>query len=117
MLGLPLVALAALGGRVRIVEGVIEAHGPLLQRALATCVPVRGAVALTLGHVVIARDERALETTRGHERVHVRQYERWGPFFLPAYGLASAWAAITGGHYYYDNIFEREAVREEELGR
>jgi hypothetical protein len=42
-------------------------------------------VAITLGHVVLATTESALKKTRSHERVHVRQYERWGPFFIPAY--------------------------------
>lgn len=69
-----------------------------------------GADAMTLGHVVIGRDAMALEGTRAHERVHVRQYERWGPFFVPAYFLAGAWALLRGGHPYFDNRFEREAL-------
>jgi hypothetical protein len=64
---------------------------------------------LTLGHVVLARDLPALQQTRAHERVHVRQYERWGPFFLPAYAAASLWALSRGRHPYVDNWFEREA--------
>jgi hypothetical protein len=68
-----------------------------------------GASAITLGHVVLGRDERALAQTRAHERIHVRQYERWGAAFLPAYGAASLWAILSGGHYYFDNSFEREA--------
>jgi hypothetical protein len=32
---------------------------------------------MTLGHVVIARDQDLLDLTRAHERVHVRQCERW----------------------------------------
>ena len=47
--------------------------------------------------------------TRAHERVHVRQYEWWGPLFVPAYLLAGLWALIHGGHPYFDNRFEREA--------
>jgi hypothetical protein len=63
-------------GHVTIVDGVIEAHSPFLRRALASFTPLaRGADAMTLGHVVIGRDARALEITRAHERVHVRQYE------------------------------------------
>jgi hypothetical protein len=73
-------------------------------------VPIRGgAAALTIGHVVVARDGEALADTRAHERVHVAQYERWGLFFLPAYVLASLWAAARGRHFYLDNRFEREA--------
>lgn len=97
-------------GDVAIVDGVIEAHSPLLRRALASLTPLaRGADAMTLGHVVIGRDARALELTRAHERVHVRQYEWWGPLFVPAYLVAGMYALIRGGHPYFDNRFEREA--------
>ncbi len=64
---------------------------------------------MTLGHVVLGLNPSTLEATRAHERVHVRQCERWGPFFLPAYGLASLLAAVRGGDAYRDNRFEREA--------
>ena len=104
-------------GRISCVEGVIEAHSPLLERALASLTPLaRGAEAMTLGHVVLGRNARALEVTRGHERVHVRQYETWGPFFLPAYFLAGACALAMGRHPYFDNQFEREA-RQAEMQR
>ena len=110
MLGLILASLALVGGRVRVVAGVIEAHGPWLRWVLSTCVPLcGGAAAITFGHVVLGQDERALTITRAHERVHVRQYERWGVFFLPAYLAASICAMISGGHYYFDNAFERDA--------
>lgn len=75
----------------------------------------RGADAMTLGHVVIGRDACALEVTRAHERVHVQQYESWGPFFVPAYLLAGLCALLQGGHPYFDNRFEREA-RQAECG-
>lgn len=109
LVGLPLAALALAGGRIRVVDGAIEAHGPGLRWILSTCLPVRGVAAMTLGHIVIGCDARALEFSRAHERVHVRQYERWGPLFLPAYLAASAYAAFRGGHFYRDNCFEREA--------
>ena len=64
---------------------------------------------MTLGHVVLGRNRDALSRTRAHERVHVEQCERWGPFFLPAYLIASAWVWIRGGNFYLDNPFEREA--------
>jgi hypothetical protein len=70
-----------------------------------------GAAAITFGHVVLGRDRRALEATRAHERVHVRQYETWGPAFIPAYVLASAWALARGGDAYERNRFERAARR------
>jgi hypothetical protein len=50
---------------------------------------------MTLDHVVIARDRDSLESTRDHERVHVRQCEVWGPLFVPAYLAAS-----LSGRYY-----------------
>jgi hypothetical protein len=43
--------------------------------------------------------------------MHVRQYERWGPFFPLLYLLASFEALIRGGDAYRDNRFEREARR------
>ena len=51
----------------------------------------QGPHALTLGHVVLGVSQAALDDTRAHERVHVAQYERWGPLFLPAYLAASGW--------------------------
>jgi hypothetical protein len=94
------------------VDGVVEAHSPLLARTLASLTPLaRGADAITLGHVVIGRDAWALESTRAHERVHVRQYEVWGPFFIPAYFLAGLVAMAQGRHPYFDNWFERDARR------
>lgn len=111
-LGVLLVALAlASGGRAARVCGVLEAHGGLVAFMLRRLVPLRGgASAMTLGHVVVARDIDCLERTRAHERAHVRQYERWGPLFLPAYLGASLMALVRGQHYYRDNHFEKEAV-------
>ena len=51
---------------------------------------------------------------RAHELVHVRQYERWGPLFVPAYLAASAWMLVSGRDPYYDNHFERAAYRQDE---
>jgi hypothetical protein len=66
---------------------------------------------MTLGHVIIGRDACCLDSCREHEQAHVRQVERWGAAFLPAYLLASAWAWGRGRHYYLDNWFERDARR------
>jgi hypothetical protein len=99
-------------GHLALVDGVVEAHGPLLCRALKHLTPLdghNGAAAITLGHVVIGRSARVLEKTREHERAHVRQYELWGPFFVPAYLLAGLWALVCGHDPYLDNPFEREA--------
>src|SRR5436190_14440373 len=77
-----LIVLAGLRrARLRIVDGVLEAHGPTLAWLLShLTLTGGGAAAMTLGHVVIARDQWSLESTRDHERVHVRQCEAWGPF-------------------------------------
>ena len=66
-------------------------------------------LALTLGHSILGQTSAALDVSREHELVHVRQYERWGPLMLPVYFLTSAWAWIRGGDFYRDNPFEREA--------
>lgn len=97
----------ATGGSVRRCAGVLEVWGGFSRRFLEhTLVHAR---AMTLGHVVLGRDLDCLDDCRDHELVHVRQVERWGPFFLPAYLLASLWAHLAGRHYYRDNPFEVEA--------
>jgi hypothetical protein len=115
LVGLPFVAIAILsGGRLRIVDGVLEAHSIALRLILRYCTPVRGgASAITMGHVVLGQDQHALEWTRSHERVHVRQCERWGPLFLPAYLFAGLLALMRGKRMYLDNRFEVEAYENE----
>ena len=39
----------------------------------------------------------------------MRQYERWGPFFIPAYLLSSLVQLLRRRDPYLDNRFEREA--------
>jgi hypothetical protein len=112
-IGLVLTAFVLLTrGRAQVVDGVLEVHGGIATDALVRLPIAGGAAAITFGHVVIARDRVMLRITRSHERVHVRQYERWGPFFLPAYLLASCWAFMLGEGGYEGNWFEREAVRQ-----
>ena len=109
LLFVPLVLVSRNGG-ARVVDGVLEIHGGGVAFFLRRCTLLRGgASAMTLGHVVLGRDERLLELTRDHERVHVRQCERWGPLFIPAYLLASLLVKLRGGRPYEDNPFEREA--------
>lgn len=98
----------ATGGRVQRHSGILEFHGGFSRWLLAR---VARASAMTLGHVVIGRDVDCLERCRAHELAHVRQVERWGPLFIPAYLAASAWVWSRGGHYYLDNPFERDARR------
>ena len=96
------------GGRVRFERGAIEIHGGFARFFLRRCLLV-SASALTLGHVIIGQDRDCLDHSRDHEHVHVRQYECWGAFMLPAYFLSSLLAWRRGGHFYFDNRFEREA--------
>ena len=99
-------------GRVQVIDGVLEAHGPFISVILQHCVPIPGgASAITFGHVVLARDRWSLDATRAHERVHVRQYEIWGPAFIPAYLIAGLWGLMTGAGAYTGNYFERQANR------
>lgn len=116
--GLVATSIAILqGGRGRWVDGVLEVTGPQFLRWLSRGAPVEGGIAaITLGHVVVGQCEVTLAETRAHERVHVRQYERWGPFFIPAYLLASAWMKARGKDPYLDNPFEVEAYAVD-LGR
>ncbi|MEZ5331801.1 MAG: hypothetical protein R2991_07055 [Thermoanaerobaculia bacterium] len=107
-----LVALPVLiaNGRWHFVGGVLEVHGPLLEWALRRWVPLPGgAQAMTLGHVVLGRDGACLARSRIHERIHVAQCERWGPFFLPAYGVASLVGWWRHGDAYRGNAFEQAA--------
>ena len=111
LLGLILVGVAlASRGRAARVAGTIEAHGGWLTTLLDRAVPGKGgADALTLGHVILGQSEASLRRHRAHELVHVRQCERWGPFFVPAYLAAGLWAAARGGDSWADNVFERDA--------
>jgi hypothetical protein len=99
------------GGGVQRSGRVIEFYGGGAAWFLRVFPFIHGASAVTLGHVVLARDRAMAEATRAHEGVHVRQYERWGPLFVPAYLGSSAVAWLRGGHPYHDNPFEREAYR------
>ena len=106
--GLLITALTlATRGRCRTRDGILCIWGGfaawLLSRRLFR------AKAMALGHVVLATDAQALHRYWRHEREHVRQAERWGPLFLPAYLAASLWAVLTGRHYYRDNWFEKDA--------
>jgi hypothetical protein len=100
-----LVALVAVGGgaTVAIVDGVLEVAAPWVARW-----PARFD-AITFGHVVIGVSPAALAQCRAHERVHVRQYERYGLFFFALYAASSAWQWLRGRSPYSENYFERQA--------
>jgi hypothetical protein len=98
------------GGQARWHSGVLEVYGGFSAFFLRKVVPLPGgASAMTLGHVVIARDAACHTKTRAHERIHVRQCERWGPLFIPAYLLTSLALKLRGRDAYHENPFEREA--------
>ena len=103
------IALAT-GGRVQVRRGVVEFSGGFWRWYFTRV----GFEAMTLGHAIIGRDEDSLDFARDHEHVHVRQVERWGPFFLPAYLAASLVAWIRGLRPYRDNPFEVEAYDEDD---
>jgi hypothetical protein len=110
LIGLIVALLLLRRGHAALVDGVIEFHGPLVGQALRAATPLAGgAAAITLGHLVIGQNAHALEVTRAHERVHVRQYEIWGPIFVPAYLLAGLFELLRGRDPYFDNYFEHRA--------
>lgn len=108
--------MALLGARVRLVRGNAEFSGGLIGSLLASRAAACRFRAMTLGHVILATGEAAADACRDHEHVHVRQYERWGPFFLPAYLASSLWQLLCGRHLYRDNHFERQACDQTRAG-
>lgn len=113
LLGLVIGGLGlALGGRGRFRDGALEFY----EGTTAWCVrhlPTGKLTAgITLGHVILGQTGPGLERVGEHERVHVRQFERWGPAMGPAYLLASAWMWCRGRDAYRDNPFEVQAYRE-----
>ena len=113
ILGLVFVLLAWFsGGKTNLVRGAIEVQGGLVTRFLRH---VMKAAAMALGHVILGRDQCCLDQSREHEHVHVRQYERWGPFMLPIYLTASFILYVRGLDPYLDNPFEKEAYGHESV--
>lgn len=74
----------------------------------------RGYCAITLGYVILLTPEAPIDVM-AHERVHVRQAERWGPLFIPAYLISMVVARFRGLDPYWNNSFEAEA--REQSGR
>ncbi len=110
LVGLAIGCLACLlGAQVQRRSGTLEFSGGRLGRAVALLPPRFGFVAITFGHVILGVDAATLDAARTHEQVHVRQYERWGPLFVPAYLAESLAQWLRGGRAYLDNRFEREA--------
>jgi hypothetical protein len=98
------------GGACRRVGPTLEFWGGVVTKLLES--RMLSALGMTLGHVVIGVSATALDRVRAHEWVHIRQYERWGPLFIPAYLARSANLYLQGRDGYLDNPFEIEARQE-----
>ncbi len=110
LLGLTLGTLGlCTGGTVHVQGRVIEFHGGAVKWLLQKCFFGEGAMAFTLGHTILGQTAAALDISREHELVHVRQFERWGLLMGPAYLGCSLALWLTGKRPYYDNPFEQEA--------
>ncbi|MEC8556924.1 MAG: hypothetical protein VXZ82_18120 [Planctomycetota bacterium] len=97
------------GGRVQFRGPAIEFYEGGTKWVIQRLPNGQFTLALTLGHAILGQTAASLDVARTHETVHVAQYERWGPFFLPAYFLSSIYMWLTGRRIYRDNPFEREA--------
>jgi hypothetical protein len=104
----PAAVILLAGGGGRIHAGVLEIA---VSRTALTTPFFFGAI--TLGHVVIGRDERVLERVRAHEREHVRQYECWGLLFFLAYPASSLYQLLRGRNPYWFNHFEVQSRKAE----
>ena len=115
--GVTLAAAARLtGGGIRVRSGVLCATGGLLNGLLRGGRLRHGGAALTLGHVILARDEACLARSFAHELIHVRQFERWGLLLLPAYWAVAAWLRFRGRDPYLDHPFEPAPASAAESG-
>ena len=108
---LGLIGLAT-GGHVRIRGPVIEFYGGGVKWLLQQFFFGEGATAFTLGHTVLGQTDAGLDIARRHELVHVRQFERWGPFMGPAYLGCSLLLWLIGRRPYRDNPFKRQAYEQ-----
>jgi len=105
----------ATGGCCRRMGRTLEFWGGFTTSFLRRFPLVKGACAVTFGHTILGRDKEELDRVRSHEMVHVRQYERWGPMFVPAYLFYWVILLIQKKDPYRDNPFERQAFDEESL--
>jgi hypothetical protein len=109
-IGLVLATLPlALGGKAKWTDGALEVTYRQTSAncsRLANSLPFRGIV---FGHVILAVTCEELQRIGPHERVHVEQYERWGPLFFFAYEASSLWQLLNGRNPYWYNHFEIQA--------
>ena len=107
LVGLSFALMTALtGGSVQCRDGVVEAYGGFAGWFLKGGWLRKGGAAMTLGHVILARDASCLDRSRSHELAHVRQFERWGVFLLPAYWSVMLWLWYRGHDPYLDHPLE-----------
>ena len=103
--------ITAPGRRVAAVAGdeaAIVIEDPAAARYLDhQWIPVH---AQTLGRYILAR-ETLDDRTLAHELEHVRQWQRLGPLFLPAYVAASGVALLRRRPAYRGNRYEAGARR------
>ncbi len=97
------------GGEAHRRGRTIEFHGGAVKWLILRLPRGQFTLAMTLGHTILGQTRSSLDIAREHEMVHVRQYERWGVLFVPAYLLSSLVIWLRGGRAYRDNPFEREA--------
>lgn len=96
------------GGSVIRTGCVFEFHGGFVDWFFRR-VMRGGIMAMTLGYSILGRTAASLDAARDHEMIHVQQYGRWGPFFLPAYVISSLVQRWKGNDPYRRNRFEVEA--------
>ena len=99
------------GAKIRVRDGAVEGYGGLTAWAVRRLPTGPNTAGITLGHVILGQTDEGLRAVGLHERVHIRQFERWGFFMGPAYLLSSAWMFVCGRDPYLDNPFEVEAYR------
>ena len=109
---LALLLLWAARAQVRYCGGVWLACGGALPWLLRHH-PLGAVAAAAMGRVVVAGDKATLRRHLRHERVHVRQFARWGLLFPALYVLELLRQVLRGKSPYWHNIFEREARRNE----
>ena len=106
LLALPVLLL---GGQMRRVDHTLEVSLDARGGLLARLVDAWPFAAITFGQVILGSHAHVLASLRTHERVHVQQYQAWGPLFLLAYPASSLWQLLRGRHPYWHNHFERQA--------
>jgi len=99
------------GGNARWSGGALEV---CLRQGIPGCGPLARRLpfrAIVFGHVILAVTSEELRHLGPHERVHVRQYERWGVLFFVAYAASGIAQLFRGRSPYWYNRFEIEARR------